>query len=67
MLFKKVIYPYEYINSWKRFNETTFPDKKAFYSKLYLEDITDEDYIHAQKVFKVEIKYLKYLTCLNLK
>ena len=28
------------------------PDKKAFYSELYLEDITDEDYIHAQKVFE---------------
>ena len=26
--------------------------KKAFYSELYLEDITDEDYTHAQKVFK---------------
>ena len=29
-----------------------FQIKKAFYSKLYLEDITDEYYIHAQKVFK---------------
>ena len=44
-----------------------FQIKKAFYSKLYLEDITDEDYIHAQKVFKVEIKYLTNLKCLNLK
>ena len=26
--------------------------KKAFYSKLYLEDITDEDYKHAQNVFE---------------
>ena len=26
--------------------------KEAFYSELYLEDITDEKYIHAQKVFK---------------
>ena len=26
--------------------------KKAFYSELYLEDITDKDYTHAQKVFK---------------
>ena len=28
------------------------PDKKSFYSELYLEDITDKDYTHAQKVFK---------------
>ena len=27
-----------------RFNETSLPDKKAFYSELYLEDITDKDY-----------------------
>ena len=26
--------------------------KKAFYSELYMEDITDKDYAHAQKVFK---------------
>ena len=26
--------------------------KKAFYSELYLEDITNKDYTHAQKVFK---------------
>ena len=26
--------------------------KKAFYSELYLEDITDKDYAHAQKVFE---------------
>ena len=26
--------------------------KKAFYSELDLEDITDEDYTHAQKVFE---------------
>ena len=40
------------MDSWERFNETTLPNKKALYSKLYLEDITDEDYIHAQKVFE---------------
>ena len=40
------------MDSCKRFNETTLPNKKASYSKLYLEDITDEDYIHAQKVFE---------------
>ena len=40
------------MDSWERCNETTLPNKKAFYSKLFLEDITDEDYIHAQKVFE---------------
>ena len=41
---------YEYMDSWERFYETSLPDKKDFYSELYLEDITDEDYTHAQKV-----------------
>ena len=51
-LLRKEVYPYEYMDSWERFNETTFPNKKTFYGKLYLEDIADEDYIHAQKVFE---------------
>ena len=40
------------MDSWERFAETSLPDKKAFYSKLCLEDITDKDYTHAQKVFE---------------
>ena len=40
------------MDSWERFNETTLPNKKTFYSKLYLENITDEDYIHAQILFE---------------
>ena len=33
----------------KKFNETSIP---AFYSKLNKKGTTDEDYAHAQKVFK---------------
>ena len=40
------------MDSWERFNETSLPDKKALYRELYLEDITDEDYTHARKVFE---------------
>ena len=52
MLPRKGVYPYEYMDSWERFNETSLPSKKYFYSKLTLEDISDKDYEHAQKVFK---------------
>ena len=38
------------MDSWERFNETSLPDKKAFYNELNLEDIADKDYAHAQKV-----------------
>ena len=40
------------MDSQERFNETTFPNKKVFYSKLCLKNITDEDYIHDPKVFE---------------
>ena len=38
------------MDSWERFDVTPLPEKKTFYSKLNLEDITDKDYTHAQKV-----------------
>ena len=52
LLLRKDVYPYEYMDSWERFIETTLPNKKAFHSKLNLEDITHKDYAHAQKVFE---------------
>ena len=59
LLLRKGIYPYEYMDSWEKFDETTLPPKEAFYSNLNLEDISDEDYAHAQKVWDVlEIKKL---------
>ena len=49
---RKSVYPYEYMDSWERFDETSLPNKKAFYSELNLEEITDKDYIDAEKVFE---------------
>ena len=53
LLLRKGVYPYEYMDSWERFNETSLPSKKSFYSELNLEDISDKDYLHAQKVWDV--------------
>ena len=50
LLLRKGVYPYEYMDSWKRFKEESLPDKESFYSELNNEHITDEDYAHAQKV-----------------
>ena len=36
---------------WEKFNESKLPPKRSFYSVLRLEDITNEDYKHAQKVW----------------
>ena len=52
LLLRKGVYPYECMDSWERFNETSLPLKRDFYSKLTLEDITDKYYNHAQKVFE---------------
>ena len=52
-LLRKGVYPYEYMDSWEKFDENTLPPKEAFYSNLNLEDISNEDYAHAQKVWDV--------------
>ena len=52
LLLRKDVYLYEYMDSWERFNETSLPDKYYFYSELNLEDISDKDYLHSQKVFE---------------
>ena len=47
------------MDSWEKFDETTLPPKEAFHSNLNLEDISNEDYAHAQKVWEIfEIKNL---------
>ena len=52
LLLGKDVYPHEYMNSWERCDEPSLLDKKAFYSKLYIEDITAKVYAHAQKMFE---------------
>ena len=52
MLLRKVIYQYEYIVSWERFDKISLPDKEAFYSSLNMEGITSVDYRHAKRVYK---------------
>ena len=53
LLLRKSDYPYEYMDSWKKFYETELPVKESFYSELNKESITDEGYVHAQKVCDV--------------
>ena len=53
LLLRKGVYLYEYMDNWERFNEAPLPDKESFYSELNKEGITDDDYVHAQKVWKV--------------
>ena len=51
LLLRKGVYPHEYMDSWKKFNETESPSKDKFYSTLNLEDISDDDYAHVINVW----------------
>ena len=52
LLIRKGIYPYEYMDSWDRFEETSLPPSSSFYSKLNMSGVSDKDYEHALKVWK---------------
>ena len=43
------------MDNWERISEKLLRDKEAFYSVLNLKDITDVDYRHPKRVFKVLI------------
>ena len=53
LLLRKGVYPYEYMDTWEKFNEISLPSKEDFYDNLNMEDINDIDYRHANNVFKV--------------
>ena len=47
------------MDDWEKSNETLLPEKEDFYSHLNMEDITDVDYAHGERVCKdFEIKHL---------
>ena len=39
LLLREDVYPYEYMDDWEKFNETSLPEKEHFYSHLIMEDI----------------------------
>ena len=51
LLIRKGIYPYEYMSSWDKFNESILPSKDKFYSNLNMSGVSDKEYEHACKVW----------------
>ncbi|XP_065672059.1 uncharacterized protein LOC136089892 [Hydra vulgaris] len=52
LLLRKGIYPNDWVDSINRFNETQLPRKESFFSRLNGEEISDNNYSHAQNVWK---------------
>ena len=47
------------MDDWKKFNQTSLPEKEYFYVHLNMEDSTGADSMHAKRVYKdFEIKHL---------
>ena len=46
------VYPYNFIDSFEKFNQTELPIKDQFYSILNDQRITENEYDHAKKVWK---------------
>ena len=54
LLWGKGVYPYEYMDSWEKFNKKALPPKQAFYSAL-------NQKILPMKTMRAHKKYGKYL------
>lgn len=52
LLLRKGVYPYEYMSSFDKFDETKLPPLKDFHSTLTGGDISMDDFTHAQTVWK---------------
>ncbi|KFM68121.1 hypothetical protein X975_01672, partial [Stegodyphus mimosarum] len=52
LLRRKGVYAYEYMSSFKKFEETSLPPQEAFYTVLEEQHISNEDYSHAMKVWE---------------
>lgn len=68
MLQRKGVFPYDYVDSFERLNETALPSQAEFYSELNDDEIDDEEYEFACKIWeKFQIKTLGEYSELYLK
>ena len=50
---RKGVYPYEYMDSMDKFDDTELPSINKFYRSLQKKHISDKDYAHVKKVWNV--------------
>ena len=51
LVLRKGVYPYDYMDSFDRFDETSLPSQDAFFNKLSGSTCSDTDYTHATRVW----------------
>ena len=52
MLTRKGVYPYSYMDSFERFEETELPPREAFFNDLSKEGVSDEEYEFVHQIWK---------------
>lgn len=68
LLTEKGVYPYDYMDSIEKLDEQSLPPKSAFYNKLNDSHITEDEYLHAQRVWNTfDIKNMNEYTNIYLK
>ena len=48
---RKGVYPYDYMDSFDRFDETELPSQESFFNKLFGSSCSDTEYAHATQVW----------------
>lgn len=51
-MLRKGVFCYDYMDSFEKYNETCLPSKDKFYNSLNNQEISDEEYLYAQQVFR---------------
>ncbi|XP_076300566.1 uncharacterized protein LOC143218885 [Lasioglossum baleicum] len=51
LLTRNGVFPYDYLASYDKLNDTCLPPREAFYNRLNGSEISDVDYIHANTVW----------------
>lgn len=68
LLTRKGVFPYDYVDNLDKLNERSLPSIDSFYNKLNESNISDIDFNHAKKVWKMfDIKTMGEYTDLYLK